>query len=1119
MRIRVLCFLLSVGCIAAAFNRLEAQPPLLQVDAPERLYEIAGPCAFAPDDRPEYATPDYDASGWAQIACNKPWVLIPDFADVAGPAWFRVRLDIPRPGDLRSPALFVPLHYRGAQVYLNGVKVRETRPLDEAGITPKIPGKPELIPLPPELLVSGENVIALRTRALSYWGGFDGSLFFGAADLLEDRWLARMIRYSGLAFVSMFVGLYFFLYYWQRRTENYNLHIALASFGLGAWILGYRGLIFYIFDNYAVYVALTFAGAILCNVFVMRFIHSFFDFRRNYFALFLEYFSYLLVAALVGEFLATGLIAFFTQFLFLGFMSISLLIAIFLLVVCVRAALAGRPFARRILFGFILYTAALCYSMLDFLDISKVEPVLSEGFFAMIVVFSTVLAARFSATHRDLERAHKDLLALDRIKDDFLANTSHELRTPLNGIIGVAESLIAGAAGRPTPALQANLGLISQSGRRLASLVDDILDFSRLKNHDLRIAPTSVDAHSAAELVVELVRPLAATKQLRLENHVAEDAPAVRVDENRLQQILMNLVGNAVKFTEQGEVGVFARVLPTGESLEIEVRDTGIGIAPDDQEGIFRSFEQAAASSDTREYGGAGLGLSISRQLVELHGGAIRVESEYGRGSSFYFTLPITREAPAPAPTNQTESEAGEFPEPVLIPGGPGAPVGSAILPDPEARKEQSGAGAAAENEGDGEVLAASGSRNLVAATAALKTQAGGSAGNGSGNRDFTVLAVDDEPVNLQVLKNSLSVAGFRVLSAVDGQDALRVLESEGIPDLILLDVMMPRMSGYEVCRQLREKYSLSELPILMLTARNRIQDLVRGFEVGANDYVAKPFDQNELLTRVNTLLSLKNAVDSQMHLVTLQQELAIAKRIQLSLLPENPPQISALRATMRYRPMTAIGGDFYDFHATEEGGGCIVADVCGHGVPAALIASMVKLSFAVNLPAADRPVEMLAGMNRMLIDMVGTNFVTAVYAYIDSRSGRMHLANAGHLPTYIRRAKSDEVITLNPKGMPLGCFEELGLGLNSFDLEPGDRILLFTDGITEAANTAEEEYGAGRLEAFLRGADDLDIDKLADGLMAEVTAFADSLEVQGQGDDLTVIVLEYSGESAPQSG
>ncbi|MEQ9366755.1 MAG: fused response regulator/phosphatase, partial [Leptospirales bacterium] len=465
-----------------------------------------------------------------------------------------------------------------------------------------------------------------------------------------------------------------------------------------------------------------------------------------------------------------------------------------------------------------------------------------------------------------------------------------------------------------------------------------------------------------------------------------------------------------------------------------------------------------------------------------------------GRGSSFFFTLPVTAEAP-------------------VVPAEATRPIGESLLPNPtRAGAEQTAilpAAAGAHSETGDAPLGDSGSRSLVARIADSH------AANGNGrqhNQAFTILAVDDEPVNLQVLKNSLGIAGFRVLSAVNGRDALQVLEREGIPDLILLDVMMPRMSGYEVCRQLRETYSLSELPILMLTARNRIQDLVRGFEVGANDYVAKPFDQNELLTRVNTLLSLKKAVDSQMHLVTLQQELAIAKRIQLSLLPEKPPEIAGLRATMRYQPMTTVGGDFYDFHTLENngGGGCIVADVCGHGVPAALIASMVKLSFAVNLPAATRPVDLLEGMNRMLIDMVGTNFVTAVYAFVDAEAGRMYLANAGHLPAYVRRAKSNEVFALNPKGMPLGCFDELGLAVQTFDLEPGDRILLFTDGITEAANADEEEFGEERLERVLRSGDALGIEELADGLMNEVARYADPVE--GQGDDLTVIVMEYAG-------
>ncbi len=1035
---------------------LGAQEAILSIDTTDTLHEIAGQCSFAVDDNPAYAAKDFDASGWPTIPCNKPWVLTPDFADVQGPVWYRVAIDIPNPEAVRNPALFLPLQYRGIRLYLNGRQIRETRPHNEAGETPLLPGKPEIVPLQLDQLDAGRNVIAIRTEALSYWGGLDGSMFFGPAAQLENRWMSRMIRYAGLAFVSMFVGLYFFLFFLQRREEVYTLFMALTSFALGSWILGYRGLIFFLVDQYWLYLALTFAGAILTNAFVIRFIHSFFGMRQGIFALSLEFTSYALVAALVIEFLATGLIRFFTQFLFLAFMGISLLIAVYLLIICIRAALARKTFGRRILFGFLLYTLALTYSMQDFLDIAKVEPVLSEGFFAMIVVFSTVLASRFSSMHRELERAHEDLLALDRIKDDFLANTSHELRTPLNGIIGVAESLLAGAAGTPSDAMRMNLSLIARSGRRLASLVDDILDFSRLKNRDLRINPVSVDVHPATELVFALMRPLAETKGLVLENHVPQSAPPVLVDENRLQQVLMNLVGNAIKFTEQGQVAVYAREIggPEAAALEIEVRDTGIGIDEKDMEGVFRPFEQASGTA-AREYGGAGLGLSISRQLVELHGGTVRVESIPGEGSHFFFTLPVALQAPA---VKETER---------LVAAG----------------------------------LHHDNAESSVSTPANVMHPTNG----------YRILAVDDEPVNLQVLHNSLSVAGFQVTSAVDGRQALEVIERDGAPDLLLLDVMMPKMSGYEVCRVLRERHSLSELPILMLTARNRIQDLVTGFEVGANDYVAKPFDQKELLARVTTLLTLKDAVDSRMRLVSLQQELAIAERLQLSLLPENAPQSDSVRAAMRYQPMQKVGGDFYDFHRGADGGiGCIVADVCGHGIPAALIASMVKLSFAVHFGSAEKPAELLQGMNRMLIDMVGTNFVSAVYAYVSPQDGRVSLVNAGHPATLIHRRATGEILSLRPRGLPLGCFDDMKLLVESVELNPGDRILLFTDGVTETPNPEDVWFGEGQVESFLKRHADTALDELPDRLLEHVTGYTGKDGVLK--DDLTVIALEYDG-------
>lgn len=395
---------------------------------------------------------------------------------------------------------------------------------------------------------------------------------------------------------------------------------------------------------------------------------------------------------------------------------------------------------------------------------------------------------------------------LDRLKDEFLANTSHELRTPLHAIIGLAESLRDGAAG-PLPAdAGRNLQMVVSSGKRLSRLVDDILDFSKLKHHEINLHLRPVDVSAVVSATLSMLEPLIGRKNLRLCNDIPAEGVMVLADENRLQQILFNLLGNAIKFTGQGIISVQAGMLPEGMAA-VSVHDTGIGIPPEKQALIFESFVQADGSIE-RTYGGTGLGLTVTRQLVELHGGTIRVQSVPGEGSVFTFTLPA---APAcEAAAGDGKPSAGEHWQGLLQEEG----VLSGQVPE-EVQKT----------------------------------------GRGHGH----ILVVDDELVNLQVLNNFLGLRGYAVSLCQSGMEALELLENGTRPDLILLDIMMPRMSGYEVSRKIRHRYPLQELPILMVTAKHLTSDLVAGFLAGANDYLVKPFDKEELFIRVETLIKLKD--------------------------------------------------------------------------------------------------------------------------------------------------------------------------------------------------------------------------------------------------------------------
>jgi len=235
---------------------------------------------------------------------------------------------------------------------------------------------------------------------------------------------------------------------------------------------------------------------------------------------------------------------------------------------------------------------------------------------------------------------------VDQLKDDFLANVSHELRTPLHGIIGITQSLIDGVAGKPNEKMWDNFSIIISSGKRLASLVNDLLDFSKLKKHELELNIKPVDIRILTNILLKLSKPLIYGKELTLKNEIEENIPPVAGDENRLYQIMHNLIGNAIKFTESGSVSVSAEYKDS--MVYISVADTGIGIAKDKTPDIFKSFEQIEASVE-REYGGTGLGLSITKQLVELHGGEISVDSKVGQGSTFTFSISASSDKPESA--------------------------------------------------------------------------------------------------------------------------------------------------------------------------------------------------------------------------------------------------------------------------------------------------------------------------------------------------------------------------------------------------------------------------------------------------------------------------------------
>src|SRR3954453_9366 len=393
------------------------------------------------------------------------------------------------------------------------------------------------------------------------------------------------------------------------------------------------------------------------------------------------------------------------------------------------------------------------------------------------------------------------------------------------------------------------------------------------------------------------------------------------------------------------------------------------------------------------------------------------------------------------------------------------------------------------------------------------------------------VLIVDDTPENLTIM-NGLLKEAYHTKVANSGERALKLAQAEPIPDLVLLDIMMPGMDGYEVCRRLKADAATHEIPVIFLTAKTHVEDESRGFEVGCGDYITKPISPPIVLARVRTHLALKAAADflrdkneylaaevarrvRELEAETqarqkLETELEIARRIQMDMLPTGGSRNSELYdLAARLVPARAVGGDLYDyFHV----GGTLyflVGDVSGKGVPAALFMVRAKTLFAAVARHETDLGGVLAEVNRGLCaDNEAAMFATLFAGTVDLDTGELHCAVGGHEPPILIPASGEAARIMPVDGGPaLGLQPEAAFPTIPCALRPGDTLVLYTDGVTEAEAEQGGFFTDERLLELLSGAQKLSAAAIAEQVLGAVRAFAGKAS---QSDDITVLVLRY---------
>lgn len=464
----------------------------------------------------------------------------------------------------------------------------------------------------------------------------------------------------------------------------------------------------------------------------------------------------------------------------------------FVLFRALRNKVEGASYILTFLIAFACYSFLLAMNFIFGIPINFSELLL---FVLVLYSFTSLLSYRANEAYNKVQTLSEELLVYNQMKDEFLLKTSHELRTPLNGILNLSKNLMEGTEGPLKRTQQETVILIHNITQRLGYLVEDLLFSSNHMTGDILVTPRVVSMNVIDEVIAEIRNLLPNEQSVKIISAIDANLPAIYTDELRLKQVLYNLMHNAIQHTLHGQIMVLANV--RREQMEIQVSDTGTGIPSQDLERIFNAFYQVR--KDTHN-GGLGLGLSITKNIVEKLNGEIRVMSTLGVGTIFTFTMPlatadqIEKDSIKNQVAHRVEHEAFQLKLPLVHKGN-----------------------------------------------------------------DKTILVVDDDHVNIKVLADTLTKEGYSFIAVDNGYDALEFLNTNKV-DCMLIDLMMNEISGYDLCKKVRQHYDMLELPIIVLTAIMQHSDLVLSLQVGANEYLQKPILMDELLIRIQSLLAVRQS-------------------------------------------------------------------------------------------------------------------------------------------------------------------------------------------------------------------------------------------------------------------
>jgi two-component system, sensor histidine kinase ChiS len=654
--------------------------------------------------------------------------------------------------------------------------------------------KPRVMPYNVNFSPQGDRaeiVVAVANFDYGHLGGIFKDLQFGSSDAIERHSMLRFIGDNLLMGFYIVSGLYFLFLFLFRRTNIELLYFSLIFWmSFLFWTTHGDRLLLWFFPqfNYEWLTKLQMLSSLGVYFSLFMFVVSMFPRHRQRRTI--RFLGTLTFITAIFVLLTTVHLFSRYEWLLLGVDGVLFFYSFYNLL---ASGLKRGDESIYSLVGalcILLESLSQAYYYLGFTQEGELPP-----FYRILFVLTMALfiAKRFFTNMEQVEIMSKRLLVADRLKNDFLVNTSQEIRLPLHGIVNLAQIMID-EGGLKEERQEERLALMVSTGRRLTHLLNDILDLSKLNDGGFELRLQAVDLRITINGVLEVMRYMTGSATVRFENRTDPGLPYVKADEQRLMQILFNLLHYATKSDADGIIVVKATREERLEAVTVSIS------AP------------VSVSSSSEEISESGLNLEISRKLIEMHGGRLIADPmASGFGIELRFTIPLAVEQP--------------------------------LLSD-------------AQDSAEGEWASA---QSMLAVAESVQSSPSSDAPK--------VLIVDDDPVTLKIMTDILLQEGLRVTAVTDGLQGLKAWKRESDWDLVVLDVMLPRLSGYDLCRQIRERNSFYELPVLFLTSRNQPADLLVGFNAGANDYVTQPVDASEFRARTRTLLRMKQSIRDKLHM------------------------------------------------------------------------------------------------------------------------------------------------------------------------------------------------------------------------------------------------------------